>query len=158
MSVQSGKGALGHLLVDGPSLCSVRDNCHCHCATVGVCIYSTKHRLGECDSGFLGVWNMNTHRPQLTVVPELCLLAQVVNSLECPKLSVFQALTVQLFSALLNVEIHLIDLPLLERNHDGHGTKHVLGVSRPEMSKEFSNDCVNSLEFEGIPTLKSTVK
>lgn len=108
MSLQPDKGALGHLRVDGTSLYSVRDN---HCATVGAGLHSSKHSLGDCGSGFLEVLNTNIGRSQLTetrrvltvqiystLVPELCLLAQVVNCPECTQLGIFQVLKVQFFS------------------------------------------------------------
>jgi hypothetical protein len=49
----------------------------------------------------------------------------------------FQVFTVNLVLVLLNVEIHLIGLPLLERNHKDPGTKHILGVILYETRKAF---------------------
>ena len=94
---------------------------------------------------------MNTHIPQLMesrrelavrhssiLVPELCLLAQVVNSFERTELSVFKVLSVHMLLALPTVKIHLLDLPFPERNHKGSGTKHVLGVILHETRKDFT--------------------
>ena len=153
MSIQPGNRAPGQCVVDGLSLCSVKDNHHGQRATVlivGVGIHSIKYRLEDHGSRFLRVWNMNINRPQLTEsrhelavwlssipVPELCLLAHVVNSLERTKMSIFQVLAVQVFLALRNVEIHLLELPRPERKHEGPVTKHVLGVVLHETSKDF---------------------
>ena len=95
MSVQPGKEALGHFPVDGPSFYSVRDHHHRCCDTIGAGIRFIKNWPEDGDLGFLGDWNMNAYGSQLTknrrelavwfasiLVPELCLLVQVFNSLE----------------------------------------------------------------------------
>ena len=136
MSIQRGKRTLAHLLVDVPSLCSVRDNHHCQRAIIRVGIHSIKHRLENYGSGFLRVWNMNTSRPQPmestrdivvrlspVFVSESCLLAQVISSLECTKLGAFNASTVQAVLAFLGDEIHLLDLLLLESQMPRHQTR-----------------------------------
>ena len=77
----------------------------------------------------LRVWNMTTTIPQLTesrhelacrlcssLVPELCLLAHILDSLERTQLSIVQVLTVQVCLALLDIDIHLLELPFPERN------------------------------------------
>ena len=91
---------------------------------------------------------MNTENPQLVerrrelairlssiLVPELCLFAQVLNSLDRTKLGAFQVLTAQTCLVLKNVKIYLLGLPFSEGNHVGPGTEHVFDEVFDEMAK-----------------------
>ena len=70
-------------------------------------------------------------------VSDLCLLAQVYNSLEFLKGNVFHVLAVYAFLALIDVDLHLAHLPFLESNVYGPVTKNILGAICHDVIKDF---------------------